>query len=214
MLGSRAGHPSGAAIGSAAQAAPWLAPHGLVSLSVLWDPSVPAEAFGLSCPSPTCPSPSPELPFTLGPLSCSTAGGSAASPGLVFCSALGFGCWAGSGPSPGSCEGLLSWQWHSGQVSCTYSHFLRQPAWKKWLHGVITAVFISWKAHKKKKTHIICNPIPLISHSCWVHQPQRRQKQLTSKCECFFISTGLHIRIHTQFTHWLHLLLYTTGIRN
>lgn len=154
-LGSRAGHPSGVAISSAAQAAPWLASHGLVSLSMPRDPSVSAEASRLSCPSATCPLLWLGLSSVFGPASCSTPGGSAASPGLVFCSAPGFGCWTGSGPSPGSWEGLLSWQWHRGQVSCTYSHFLRQPAWKKWLHGVITAVFMSWKTHKEDRTYYL-----------------------------------------------------------
>ena len=144
-LGSRVGHPSGAAMSSAAHAAPWLASYGLVPLSTSWNPSVSAEASRLSCPSLWL-----GLSPVFGPLSCSAPGGSAASPGLTFCSAPGFGCGTGSGPSPCSCEGLLSWQWHRGQVSCTYSHFFRQPAWKKWLHGVITAVFMSWKTHTPK----------------------------------------------------------------
>lgn len=134
---------------------------------MLRDPSISAETSRPSCPSATCPLLSLGLFFVFGPLSCSTPGGSAASPGLVFRSALGFGCWTGSGPSPGSCEGLLSWQWHRGQVSCTYSHFLRQPAWKKWLHGVITAVFISWKTHTKKRK-IVLYVIPFLS-SCPIH---------------------------------------------
>lgn len=75
-------------------------------------------------------------------------GGSVPSSG-TFCSAPAGGCGTGSDPKPGSCEEFLRWQWHRGQVSWTYSHFLRQPAWKKWLQGVITADFMSYKGGKR-----------------------------------------------------------------
>lgn len=74
----------------------------------------------------------------------SWAGGSVPSWSAMFCSAPAWGCGTGSVPNPGSWEEFLRWQWHRGQVSWTYSHFLRQPAWKKWLQGVITADFMSW----------------------------------------------------------------------
>lgn len=41
--------------------------------------------------------------------------------------------------------------WQRGQDSCTYNHFFRQPAWKKWPQGVMTADFMSYTQKKNKK---------------------------------------------------------------
>lgn len=175
---------------------------------MLWDSSRP------SCPPVTWPLLLLGLSFASGPLSGSAPGGSAASPGLVFCSAVGFGCWTGSGPSPGSCEGLLSWQWHRGQVSCTYSHFLRQPAWKKWLHGVITAVFISWKTQKKKEDHIICDFIlflsPHVSNGSISHRRDWSSLQVNKR---MFLPSYQQASTF-KYKHRPGLAVYTTRIRN
>lgn len=222
-LRSGAGHPSGAAMSSAAHAASRPASHGLAPSSTPWNPSVSAEPSRLSCPSLWLGLSSAFAPF------CSAPGGSASSPGLTFCSAPGFGCWTCSGPSPCSCEGLLSWQWHRGQVSCTYSHFFRQPAWKKWLHGVITAVFMSWKTKKKR---LLAGPFlspctcPASSHGSSRHRADRSSPQTsrmflvhTHKAPTFkfththtpatcqgwlFIIHGLEMRQKTLFTKYYH----------
>ena len=100
----------------------------------------PADMTGLLSPpcSPVPPSfPSSGVPSFCFLLASSCSAGLWLATGASWLGAVLVGDW------PLSCE------WQRGHVSWTYSHFFRQPAWKKWLQGVMTALFMSWgREHK------------------------------------------------------------------
>lgn len=65
--------------------------------------------------------------------------GSVPSRSMMSHSAPTWGCRAESVPNP------VNWVSEVAVAGLKkYSHFLTQPVWKKWLHGVITADFMSW----------------------------------------------------------------------